>query len=125
MAALRQELGTDVIVGYGLSETTPIVTLAQPRSFLSAVEPAEKANQRRSMTGWPIPGVALKVVDANGAEVRPDGEQIGEIVARSNTVMDGYYHDAEATAATSAGEAGEPPMMTWRRLDRSNVERSV
>ena len=52
------------------------------------------------MTGWAIPGVRMRVVDAEGSDVRPDGEQIGEIVVRGNTVMDGYYHDPDATAAT-------------------------
>jgi fatty-acyl-CoA synthase len=49
------------------------------------------------MTGWAIPGVRIRVVDAEGHDVRPDGEQIGEIVVRGNTVMDGYYLDREAT----------------------------
>ena len=52
------------------------------------------------MTGWAIPGVRVRVVDAEGADVRPDGEQIGEIVVRGNTVMDGYYLDPDATEAT-------------------------
>jgi fatty-acyl-CoA synthase len=51
------------------------------------------------MTGWPLPGVRLRVVHTDGRDVRPDGEQIGEIVVRSNVVMDGYFRDPEATAA--------------------------
>ncbi len=98
--ALEQELGVQAIVGYGLSETTPIVTLAQPRQVLGQAEPAERRLERQAMTGWPLPGVALRVVDHNGADVRADGDQIGEIVVRGNTVMIGYYRDPDATATT-------------------------
>jgi fatty-acyl-CoA synthase len=52
------------------------------------------------MTGWPIPGVQLLVVHTDGRDVRPDGEQIGEILIRSNVVMDSYFRDPEATQAT-------------------------
>jgi fatty-acyl-CoA synthase len=100
VAALEEKFGVQCIVGYGLTETSPILTLAQPRDFLTASEPPERRIERQSMTGWPLLGVQLKVVHLDGREVRPDGEQIGEIVVRSNTVMDGYYRDAEATAET-------------------------
>jgi fatty-acyl-CoA synthase len=100
VSALEAELGVQAIVGYGLTETSPIVTLAQPRRHLTESEPVESRQQRQSMTGWAIPGVRIRVMDAVGQDVRPDGEQIGEIVVRGNSVMDGYYRDAEATAAT-------------------------
>jgi len=98
--ALEEELGVQAIVGYGLTETSPIITLAQPRGHLTAAEPAEQRQARQAMTGWAIPGVRIRVLDAAGHDVRPDGEQIGEIVVRGNTVMDGYYRDPEATATT-------------------------
>ena len=98
--ALESEIGTQAIVGYGLTETSPIITLAQPRRVLTDSEPAERRQERQSMTGWAIPGVRIRVVDGDGDDVRPDGEQIGEIVVRGNTVMDGYYLDPEATAET-------------------------
>ena len=97
--ALETEIGTQAIVGYGLTETSPIITLAQPRQVLTDREPAGRRQERQSMTGWAIPGVRIRVVDAEGSDVRPDGEQIGEIVVRGNTVMDGYYLDEEATDA--------------------------
>ena len=98
IAALERELGCQAVVGYGLSETTPILTLANPRSWLAETESAEAHQARQAATGWAAVGVAIRVVDAEGRDVRPDGQQIGEIVARSNVVMDGYYHEPEATA---------------------------
>ncbi len=100
VAALEEQMGVQAIVGYGLSETSPIVTLAQPRGVVADSEPPERRRERQAMTGWPIPGVALRVVDSTGADVRADAEQIGEIVVRGNTVMLGYYRDPDGTAAT-------------------------
>jgi fatty-acyl-CoA synthase len=97
---LEEAFGCQAIVGYGLSETAPILTLATPRTFLTESEPPEKRQERQAWTGWPLPGVAIRVLHTDGRDVRPDGEQIGEIVVRSNVVMEGYYKDPEATEAT-------------------------
>jgi acyl-CoA synthetase (AMP-forming)/AMP-acid ligase II len=99
VSALEKEFGVQAIVGYGLTETAPILTLAQPRDVLTRAEPPARAGERQAMTGWPIPGVRIRVLDVQGHDVRPDGDQIGEIVVRSNNVMDGYYRDQEATSA--------------------------
>src|SRR6185295_13497048 len=45
----------------------------------------------------------LLVVDADGREVPPDGQTMGELVVRRNAVMHGYYDDPEATARAFAG----------------------
>jgi fatty-acyl-CoA synthase len=101
IAGLEEALpGVQVFAGYGLTETSPILTIATPRTFLTESEPPEKRRARQAWTGWPLVGVGLRVVHSDGRDVRHDGEQIGEIVVRSNTVMDGYYKDPEATAAT-------------------------
>jgi fatty-acyl-CoA synthase len=100
VAGLEEALDVQVVAGYGLTETSPILTVAMPRDFLTASETPEKRRLRQSWTGWPIPGIGLRVVHSDGRDVRADGEQIGEIIVRSNTVMSDYYKDPEATAET-------------------------
>lgn len=97
---LEQAFGCQAFVGYGLSETSPILTLATPRTFLTETETLEKRQERQAWTGWPLPGVQLRVLHTDGRDVRADGEQIGEIAVRSNVVMDSYFKDPEATEAT-------------------------
>lgn len=94
--AIQEKFRCRCIVGYGLTETTPVLTLAQPKAHLAG-EPPEKQLERQAKTGYPVPGVMLRVVDGKGNDVKPDSKQIGEIVVRSNVVMDGYYRDPEAT----------------------------
>jgi fatty-acyl-CoA synthase len=98
--ALEERLGVQAVVGYGLSETSPVVAIAWPRRHLLEVEPPEQRLARQATTGWAVAGVRLRVVDAEGHDVRPDDEQLGEIIVRSNVVMDGYESDPEATAAS-------------------------
>ncbi len=95
---IEANLGAQAIVGYGLSETSPVLSIAWPRQHLAASEGPERTAERQATTGWAVPGVHLRVVDAEGRDVRPDAEQLGEIVVRSNVVMQGYYRDDAATA---------------------------
>jgi acyl-CoA synthetase (AMP-forming)/AMP-acid ligase II len=95
---LEDAFGVQTIAGYGLSETSPILTLALPRDVVTGAEPPERRIERQALTGWPIPGCTIRVVTADGSDVRPDGEQIGEIVVRGHSVMQGYYRDPDETA---------------------------
>jgi fatty-acyl-CoA synthase len=86
-------------VGYGLSETSPVITIARPRAHLAAAGSPEQRIERQAMTGWALPGSEVKVVRADDSDVQADGAEIGEIVVRSNVVMEGYYRDERATWA--------------------------
>ena len=96
--AIIDKLGCEMFVGYGLTETSPVLTLARPKAHLSHESP-ERQLERRARTGYAILGVEVRVVDENGRDVPADGEAVGEIVTHSNVVMDGYFKDPQATAA--------------------------
>ncbi|MFC8919218.1 long-chain fatty acid--CoA ligase [Streptomyces sp. NPDC057116] len=86
---VRERLGVQVLEGYGLSETSPVVTFSDP-----AREP------RPGSIGVPIWGVEVKLVDADWSEVEDDGtgSAIGEIAVKGPNVMKGYHARPEATA---------------------------
>ena len=96
--ALEEQLGVQAFVGYGLTETAPILTLAQPRRCCrTRSRPRSDRNARPSPAGRSRASSSASI-DSEGHDVRPDGERIGEIIVRGNTVMDGYYRDPDATS---------------------------
>jgi fatty-acyl-CoA synthase len=100
---MEAALGCDVIAGYGLTETSPVITSARRKDTVEYTTPADRYH-RQAMAGWPIPGVDIHVVDLQMKEVPRDGKSIGEVVVRGDHVMDGYYKDARGTAAVMSGE---------------------
>jgi long-chain acyl-CoA synthetase len=78
--------GKDILEGYGLSETSPILTL-NPMT----------ANGFSATVGLPFPSTDIKLLDAAGEEVAP-GEP-GEICAKGPQVMKGYWRKPEANTA--------------------------
>jgi acyl-CoA synthetase (AMP-forming)/AMP-acid ligase II len=83
---METELGWEFVQIYGLTETTPLLTMNRGRAEYDDLTPADRA-RRLVRTGAPALGVQLAVDDE------------GEVLARSNVVMDGYWHQPDATAA--------------------------
>jgi fatty-acyl-CoA synthase len=82
--------------GYGLTETSPVVTIAHLKAHLTG--DAEETNLRRKATaGYALAGSEVRVVDPQGRDVKPDGVEMGEVVVRGDVVMAGYWKQPEET----------------------------
>jgi fatty-acyl-CoA synthase len=87
VARVRQQMGCQLILAYGLTEAAPSVTMTH----------LDDGPITASQTvGRPMPGVRLKVVDTDGAEL-PAGAA-GELCVQGYNVMRGYWNDPDATA---------------------------
>jgi fatty-acyl-CoA synthase len=98
---MEEKLGCACYSGYGLTETAPVLTTARIKPGLDWQGEDRYINQAR--TGHAVPGVEIRVVDPSDRDVAPDGKSIGEIIARSDGVMAGYWNQPEASAQALRG----------------------
>lgn len=94
----EQVLGCEVIAGYGLSETSPVLSHARTKHHLRD-QSEELRITRQASTGLPVIGTEVRIVHEAGSVLPRDGEAVGEIQVRSNAVTAGYWNDDEATEA--------------------------
>ena len=98
---VEEKLGCECYSGYGLTETSPALSLSPIKAELGWH--GEQRFVGQAMTGYAIPGVELRVVDANDNDVPRDGLTIGEIIARGDGVMEGYWRQPAASAEALRG----------------------
>ena len=102
VAALDERLPQCAVTcGYGLTETSPVLTIALLKPGLG--DDPSRSLILRSSAGLPIPGVELEIVDDDGDPLPHDGLSAGEICARGNSVMAGYWKQPEETARVMEG----------------------
>ena len=100
---IEGELGWEITHVYGLTETAPFITICEPRPEHAALSPQALATTKARQGVELITSGELLVIDEEGNEVAHDGATLGEIVARGNVVMKGYYNDPDATARAFHG----------------------
>jgi fatty-acyl-CoA synthase len=82
--------------GYGLTETSPVISIANIKEHLAG-EPLDTQRLRKATAGYALAGTEIRVVDIHGNDVEPNGEQVGEVIIRSDVVMAGYWNQTEGT----------------------------
>jgi fatty-acyl-CoA synthase len=94
---LERDLGWEVLHVYGLTETSPFISICEPRPEHAALSIPDLATHKARQGVELISSGELMVLDEEDREVPWDGKTLGEIVARGNVVMKGYYKDSDAT----------------------------
>jgi len=79
---------TDFIVMYGQTEATARLAYLPPEMY----------KKKKGSIGKAIPGVELKIINENGSEIRL--KESGEIIARGDNIMQGYYNDKKSSMET-------------------------
>jgi fatty-acyl-CoA synthase len=92
LAKLAVDKGIDVFGGYGMSETCPIMALAQLKPSMEELD-ADQQLEYRTKAGIPIQLVDLRIVDEQMQDVLHDGKATGEVVARAPWLTQGYLND--------------------------------
>lgn len=87
---VREELGWEFIQIYGLTETSPLLTMSRMRAEWAELDPHEQA-KRLGRAGAPAIGVRISVDETN------------EVLTQSNVNLDAYWENPEETARVQAG----------------------
>ncbi|MFP4668434.1 MAG: fatty acid--CoA ligase [Desulfobacterales bacterium] len=94
LAKAAMERGINIFAGYGMSETCPVLTVANLKPHMLDRD-MEKQLDVRCRTGLPLPNTYVEIFDTKGNPLPHDGKTTGEVVVRSPWLTKGYIKDEE------------------------------
>ncbi|MBM4186388.1 MAG: long-chain fatty acid--CoA ligase [Gemmatimonadetes bacterium] len=92
MEGFRRDFGVWISHAWGMTETTPIGTVAAIKPHLENLPPEEEVGLRLKQ-GLPAPFVEIRIVDESGKRLPEDGKAFGELQVRGPWIVSGYYRD--------------------------------
>ena len=90
-----REFDIPILQAWGMTETSPLASVAWPRHAYRTLPEAEITTLARTQAGLPIPGCDVSVRDEQGNEVPADGKTMGDLYVRGPWVADSYFKNAE------------------------------
>ncbi|MBU6468895.1 MAG: long-chain fatty acid--CoA ligase, partial [Betaproteobacteria bacterium] len=90
-----ERTGVRVMPGWGMTETSPVVTLMQPKFHQRNMQPEERLKWL-SKSGRVLFGADMKLLDDEGCEVKQDGHSVGELYVRGHWVCSSYYKNTDS-----------------------------
>ncbi|EMA52123.1 long-chain fatty acid--CoA ligase [Halococcus thailandensis] len=89
------ELGVDVLHAWGMTEMSPIGSVARLKDGMDEWDDSDRY-AKRAKQGLMVPGLEFKVIDEGGDEIEWDGEEFGELWVRGPWVTTEYFERPEA-----------------------------
>ncbi|HZW67349.1 MAG TPA: long-chain fatty acid--CoA ligase [Pseudogracilibacillus sp.] len=96
------DYGIPFIHAFGMTETTPLATIARLKSYQEDLPEAERLKLRATQ-GTLVPGLNMRVVDDEGNDVPADGKSMGELWLQGPWIADSYYNDERSADAFQDG----------------------
>jgi acyl-CoA synthetase (AMP-forming)/AMP-acid ligase II len=99
----RTEFGVPIVQAWGMTETSPLASVAWPQEHMRDWSEEEITSAARTRAGLPLPGMEICIRDEAGTEVGSDGSSMGDLLVRGPWVVDGYLHGRGAENFTTDG----------------------
>lgn len=96
--AVEKELGWTFLQVYGMTEVAPFITVGHVKKEIRDEGNEERIHRVKAKAGISMLNVEARVVNEEGKDVEPNGREVGEVICRANSVMEGYWLQPEETA---------------------------
>jgi fatty-acyl-CoA synthase len=87
----RTEFGIPIHQVWGMTETSPLASVAWPKEYMRDWPDDQLTRVVRSQAGLPLPGVRVSIRGADGAETPRDGKTMGDLLVRGPWIIDSYF----------------------------------